>query len=195
MTHSSRRRRYRSRIEIADSTLRPSFGSDSCRITCNFDGACLYPGGPAAYGAIVRRGSRVIWRASGPVPDPGAGTSSNVAEYAKLIAVLRYLLAEGLSDECILIHGDSQLVIRQMFGRWRIKHGCYVRLACEAENLLAQFPYIQGCWTRRENNTAADALAKAALSSSAGGNRSDELLPAVADAADGGTIFHWRTTL
>jgi ribonuclease HI len=162
MTHR-RRRRYRPRIEVADSTLRPGHGSASGRIVCHFDGACAYPGGRAAYGAVIRRGGRVIWRASESVPDRGAGTSCNLAEYAGLVAVLRYLLAAGLNRERIVVIGDSQLVIRQMFGRWRIKSGCYVELAREAKRLLMQFPHIEGRWVPRARNSTADALSKAAL--------------------------------
>ena len=78
------------------------------------------------------------------------------------LAFGRYLLAEGLSDERIVVIGDSLLVIRQMFGHWRIKAGCYVGLAREAKSLLALFPRITGRWVPRERNSVADGLAKAA---------------------------------
>jgi ribonuclease HI len=159
-----RTRRERPRIEIADSALRPGLGSASGLIVAHFDGACdPNPNGRASYGAIIRRGRRTLWQAAEPVPDRGAGTSCNLAEYAGLVAVLRYLLDAGLSEERIVIIGDSQLVIRQMFGRWRIKRGCYVALAHEAKNLLWQFPRIEGRWVPRERNGTADALSKAAL--------------------------------
>jgi ribonuclease HI len=156
----TRRHRYQPRVEIANST-------HSGVITAHFDGACWpNPNGAASYGAIIRRDGRTLWRtACQPVPDRGAGTSNNLAEYAALVAVLRYLLGAGLSGERIVVIGDSQLVIRQMFGqrRWRIKAGCYVELAHEAMRLLAQFPYIEGKWVPRASNTTADALSKAAL--------------------------------
>jgi ribonuclease HI len=78
------------------------------------------------------------------VPDRCAGTSNNLAEYAALIAVLRHLIDAELQQECIVVIGDSQLVINQMFGSWKIKRGCYVELAHEAKALLAQFPRIEG---------------------------------------------------
>ena len=59
--------------------------------------------------------------------------------------------------------GDSQLVIKQMFGRWRIKGGCYVELPREAKLLLRQFQIITGKWVPRERNSAADELSKAAI--------------------------------
>jgi ribonuclease HI len=154
----NRTRRERPRIEIANSTLRPGLGSSSV-ITAHFDGA--YNGRTSSYGVIIRRDGRVLWRASGSVPG-GAPGSCNVAEYAGLLAALRYLLDHGLNNERIVIIGDSLMVVRQMFGRWRVKKGRYVTMAAEAKTLLMQFPHITGRWTPRENNVAADRLSKAA---------------------------------
>jgi ribonuclease HI len=97
------------------------------------------------------------------VPDRGAGTSCNLAEYAGLVATLRYLREAGLSDERILIIGDSQLVIKQAFEHWQVRTGCYVGLARLAKMLLTHFPHVEGKWVPRESNSVADALAKAAL--------------------------------
>jgi ribonuclease HI len=152
-----RTRRERPRIEIANSTL----SNNSGLIVCHFDGACVYQR-RASCGAVIRRDGRVIWRASQPVLDRGTGLTCNVAEYAGLLLVLNYLIDHGLNHERILIVGDSMLVIKQAFGRWRIKNGCYVALAHEAKQLLTQFPNITGKWVPREYNSAADRLSKAA---------------------------------
>ena len=120
-------------------------------IEAYFDGACEpNPNGLASYGAVIRRDGRTIWQSSERVPDRGAGTSNNLAEYAALIAVLRHLivLAE-LQHEHITVIGDSQLVLNQMLGNWKI--GCYVELAHEAKALLVQFPHIQGRWVPRRS--------------------------------------------
>jgi ribonuclease HI len=133
-------------------------------ITVHFDGACIpNPGGVASYGLIIRQGDRLLWEASERVPDSGAGTSNNLAEYAGLIAALRYLIDNGLNKERIIINGDSQLVIKQMFGRWKIKRGCYAELAHEAKTLLTLFPRIDAKWVPRDRNTVADELSKAAI--------------------------------
>jgi ribonuclease HI len=132
-------------------------------IVVHFDGACdPNPNGAASFGVIIRRAGRTIRQASKAVPDRGKGTSCNFAEYAGLIAALRYLLDAGLSRERVLVHGDSQLVINQMFGRWRIKGGCYADLAREAKRFLAQFPNVTGKWVPRHRNSIADELSKAA---------------------------------
>ena len=72
---------------------------------------------------------------------------NNLAEYAALIAVLRHLIDVGLQREHIVVIGDSQLVINQMFGNWKIKRRCYVDVAREAKALLAQFHALKasGC--------------------------------------------------
>jgi ribonuclease HI len=164
MNRQQRRRHYQPRVEIANSTLRPGL-SASGLLVCHFDGACDYPGGRASFGVIVRRDGRSLWRTSQPVADRGAGMmmTCNVAEYSGLVALLRWLLAAGLSDQRIRVIGDSKLVIKQAFGNWRIKRGHYTVLAHEAQNLLLQFPRITGRWVPRERNTTADALSKAAL--------------------------------
>jgi ribonuclease HI len=117
----------------------------------------------ASCGAVIRRDGRVIWRASQVVPDRGSGLTCNVAEYSGLLLVLNYLIDHGLNNERIVIVGDSMLVIKQAFGHWRIKRGCYVGLAREAKRLLGEFPRIEGRWVPRERNTTADALSKTAL--------------------------------
>jgi ribonuclease HI len=108
-------------------------------IIVHFDGACdPNPNGAASFGVIICRAGRTIWQASEAAPDRGKGTSCNFAEYAGLIAALRYLLDAGLNRERVLVHGDSQLVINQMFGRWRIKGGGYADLAREAKTWRAR---------------------------------------------------------
>jgi ribonuclease HI len=133
-----------------------------------FDGACepTNPGGTASYGALIFHAGEIIWECSEIyVCKPGheKKTSNNVAEYAGLIAVLEWLADQGLCDAEICIRGDSQLVIDQVFGTWKIKKGLYTPLAYEARELVAQFSNIRGEWVRREANQLADDLSKAAL--------------------------------
>jgi ribonuclease HI len=151
----TRYHRERPRIEVADS-IRVS-NNNSGLIVAHFDGACVYSR-RASCGAIIRRDGRVIWRASQPVTDHGPGLTCNVAEYSGLLLVLNYLLDHDLNRERILIVGDSMLVIKQAFGRWRIKRGAYVELAHEAKRLLRQFPNVTGKWVPRERNTTAESL-------------------------------------
>lgn len=86
--------------------------------------------------------------------------SNNVAEYLALIAILERQIEVGLTAAPILIHGDSNLVMQQMFGRWKIKQGRYVE---HAKTLLASFTKASGLWIPRRRNAEADDLSKEAL--------------------------------
>jgi ribonuclease HI len=131
-------------------------------IQVHFDGACEpNPAGVAAYGVIIRRDGVEIWRTAERVEC--TQTSSNVAEYAGFVAALRYLIDAGLKGEPIEMRGDSQLVIRQMFGTWQINNGAYADLAREAKTMLRQFQNITGSWIPRDRNNEADALSRIAI--------------------------------
>jgi ribonuclease HI len=137
-------------------------------IKCFFDGACepINPGGTAAYGAVIIKDGHRIWEQS-KIFYPKKGcekeTSNNLAKYSGFKAILDYLLASGLQLEPIEILGDSNLLIQQMFGRWKIRSGYYVPIALACRDLLKQFPQIRGQWIPREENSIADELSKAQL--------------------------------
>lgn len=133
-----------------------------------FDGACepCNPGGIAAYGAVIFKDDHRIWGQSEifyPKKGREKETSNNVAKYSGFKAILDYLLASGLHLEPIEISGDSNLVIQQMFGRWKIRFGYYVPIALACKKLLSQFPMIRGHWIPRGQNSIADELSKTQL--------------------------------
>jgi hypothetical protein len=88
--------------------------------------------------------------------------SNNVAEYAGVLHVLKYLSSRPPGR--ITIHGDSNLVIKQLSGKWRIKKGLYRSIAVEAKELLARLKglgwQITCCWIPRAQNEECDALSK-----------------------------------
>ena len=139
-----------------------------------FDGCCepKNPGGTASYGVVVLIDGKRKWEKS-EIFHPEKGkeneTSNNVAEYSGFIAILKYLVTNGLDKIPVTIYGDSQLVLYQMFGdhvrkkKWKIKKGYYVPLAKEAKQLLYHLGYVKGQWIPREENTIADELSKAKL--------------------------------
>lgn len=137
-------------------------------IEAYFDGCCepVNPGGTASYGVVILKDRRKIWEASKlfvPVRGRERETSNNVAEYSGFKAILDYLIEHGLTKSQIIVYGDSNLVIQQMFGNWRIKFGYYVPIARLCKGMLKQFPYITGRWIPREKNSLADELSKAQL--------------------------------
>lgn len=136
-------------------------------ITAWFDGACgpQNPGGTASYGALVHIDGVRVWECSEIMTgaDCQSGTTDNLAEYRGLIAVLEWLLQADMRRVPGLVCGDSNLVIQQMNGLWRIKKGCYVELAIRCQHLIANFPKLKLKWIPREQNQAADELSKRCL--------------------------------
>jgi ribonuclease HI len=133
-------------------------------IECWFDGACepVNPNGHASYGALVRSGMRTLFSESGYVGF-GEGMSNNVAEYAGIIAVMKFLV--GANVRQAIIFGDSKLVVKQMNGKWRAKGGAYIPFYKEAIKLRAQLPDVVIQWIPRERNGEADYLSRQALHS------------------------------
>jgi ribonuclease HI len=133
-----------------------------------FDGSCgpINPGGTAAYGAVLLREGERIWECSAlfqPEPGKERQTSNNLAEYCGLIALLEHLIHLGAQQEPIMLYGDSNLVIQQVFGHWHIKAGIYAPYAHKAQALRRTFAHLGGQWIPRTKNTMADALSKAPL--------------------------------
>ena len=123
------------------------------------DGLCepVNPGGIACYGIIIETPSRIVKLYD--CVGEGPGMSNNVGEYAGLIRALEYLYKCGLQDEEIVIHSDSQLLVKQMSGQWRIRGGLYVMFALKARELLKFFKNVRFEWIPREENKMADFLA------------------------------------
>ena len=94
---------------------------------CYFDGACepINPGGAIGAGIYIV-GSRRTYKDKYFIPCKPENTN-NVAEYIALIKVLEFMANK--SGCRIEIFGDSMLVIMQMTGRWKIKHGAYKEYA------------------------------------------------------------------
>ena len=122
------------------------------------DGGSRGNPGPSAYGAVLKDAD------TGEVIAEDGSTigmaTNNVAEYSGLIAGLR-MAQELAPDADIEVRMDSQLVVEQMSGRWKIKHPDMRPLATEA-NRLAPFGTTY-TWVPREQNKHADRLANEAL--------------------------------
>lgn len=87
--------------------------------------------------------------------------TNNVAEYQALIHALRYALSRGARR--VRIFSDSQLVVRQVDGSYRVKHPDMLPLHAEAKALLARFEDARVSHVPREQNREADRLANTAL--------------------------------
>ncbi len=87
--------------------------------------------------------------------------SNNVAEYQALIHALRYASEQGASR--VKVFSDSELVVRQIGGQYRVKHPDMVPLHSLARGLLSRFREASVSHVRRAQNKDADRLANQAL--------------------------------
>lgn len=128
------------------------------------DGASRGNPGPAACAAIIYRDS----------PDSDAllrfgkvlGTATNnVAEYQGLIlgleGLLDHLAKDGVAPASVSLHirMDSELIIRQLTGQYKVKHEAMKPLFARAKGMLSQFTAVRPEHVRREFNKEADLLA------------------------------------
>lgn len=87
--------------------------------------------------------------------------TNNVAEYQGLLHALRWALAhQALRVE---VFSDSELLVRQMQGRYRVRNAGLLPLHREARTLLARFEAARIAHVPRERNREADALANRAV--------------------------------
>lgn len=128
------------------------------RVVVEADGGSRGNPGPAAYGALVRDAETGEVLAEAAVAIGRA--TNNVAEYSGLIAGLR-LAAEHAPGAQVEARMDSQLVVEQMKGTWRVKHAGLQPLHAEAREVAP--PGTTYTWVPRAQNAAADALANRAL--------------------------------
>jgi probable phosphoglycerate mutase len=122
------------------------------------DGASRGNPGPSSYGAVVIDASgRVVAERSEPI---GIGTN-NVAEYRGLIAGLEAALALGAKR--VEVRMDSELIVRQAIGRYRVKNPALISLHNRVLALRSQFDEVIFRHVPRLQNTHADRLANQAL--------------------------------
>jgi ribonuclease HI len=87
--------------------------------------------------------------------------TNNTAEYAALLALLEHVAP--LRPDSLTIRSDSELLIRQMRGEYRVKDPKLQVLHAAARRLLAGLPHVVFEHVPREANRAADALANQAM--------------------------------
>ncbi len=134
------------------------------RIFC--DGGSRGNPGPAGVGAVVLDASAEPPRLLASVSETIGIATNNVAEYTALIRGLE--VAADFDAPRVEVRADSQLLIRQLEGRYRVKHAGLVPLHRRAQELLRSYREVDLQHVPREDNTEADALVNAALDAEAG---------------------------
>ena len=122
-----------------------------------FDGACRGNPGPMGIGAVLLENGKKIKEISKRL---GRGTN-NIAEWSALIEGLKLAKAHGCKE--LEVRGDSQLIIRQITGKYRVRNENLIPLSDEAIKLCRNFEKISFKWVQREKNAETDALSNRAL--------------------------------
>jgi ribonuclease HI len=126
-----------------------------------FDGLCqpINPGGISCYAFVVKSGGRILHSDYGVAGEPFSDDSTNnVAEYTALIKALQWLLENNLGRANIEIKSDSQLIVNQLTGDYKVKSKRIISLYKQVLLLKSKFQDIQIKWIPREKNREADRL-------------------------------------
>jgi probable phosphoglycerate mutase len=136
------------------------------------DGAARGNPGPASLGAALYDTARPDAR--DPLAKPDASISeylgvqtNNVAEYTGTLRALELARDLGAREVHLLL--DSNLIVEQLAGRWRVKDPKLIPLWTACRRVLAGFDRWSATHVRRAQNTIADALANEAIDRVAAG--------------------------
>lgn len=134
--------------------------------TLHIDGASRGNPGPAAFAFVIARpGLPPVEEA-----DTMGNTTNNVAEYTALVRGLEAAADLGLKR--LSVFSDSELLVKQMNGEYRVKHPDLLVLYQDAKLVLKEFDAVTIAHVRREFNKRADALGNLALDGKLGKGKS-----------------------
>lgn len=127
-------------------------------IIINTDGAARGNPGPAGVGAVITTGE-------GDLIDEAfeyiGEATNNVAEYQALIVGLKKAMA--YRDKSVRVYLDSELLVKQLSGAYKVKNSGLKPLFTAAKDLLNLYPRIEIRHVPRERNKDADRLANEAI--------------------------------
>jgi ribonuclease HI len=152
---------------FADSSPEPNATNAPTAATAayraNIDGGSRGNPGPASYGVVVRdpRGAVVA-----KLKKYIGRSTNNVAEYYGLIAALDYAQQHGI--RALRVESDSELLVRQMRGQYKVKSPELRPLYERARKMAQTFDSFKIDHVYREQNAEADALANEALDETSG---------------------------
>ncbi|MFW6138559.1 MAG: ribonuclease HI family protein [Spirochaetota bacterium] len=127
------------------------------------DGGSRGNPGQGAIGIVGFENNREIYRYGRKI----GRCTNNYAEYTALIEALKYILGSkqsGLENQ-IIIYSDSELLVNQIRGTYRVKNQNIAPLYREAKELLEKLENVQIEHVRRENNCTADRIVNRVLDS------------------------------
>jgi ribonuclease HI len=127
------------------------------------DGGARGNPGPAGYGVIIEdeSGKKIA-----TLSEYLGHQTNNFAEYQGLIAALEYALKHG--PKALRVISDSELLVRQIKGIYKVKNATLQELHARAKQLIAQLEWFSIGHALREHNQEADRLANAAMDKGTG---------------------------
>ncbi len=128
------------------------------RLIAHVDGGARGNPGPAGYGLVIEdsSGKRVA-----ELSQFLGVQTNNYAEYAGLLAALDYALQHGASS--LEVISDSELMVRQLNGQYKVRSPILLELYRQARALIAKLEWFRIRHTLRAGNKDADALANRAM--------------------------------
>lgn len=127
------------------------------KVTAWVDGASRGNPGPAGYGVFMKTAGGETIEASGYI----GRTTNNIAEYSGLLEALNLAKEEGATD--VEIISDSELLVRQMLGVYKVRNPGLLELYQQAKKMARHFPQFTIRHTLRAGNRDADRLANDAV--------------------------------
>jgi ribonuclease HI len=135
----------------------------SKRLVVYTDGAARGNPGPAGAGVCIQDPDGNV---VAEVERFLGNATNNVAEYSALLCGLER--AEELGADEVEVRSDSELVVRQMRGEYRVRHPGLRQLVSRAHELARAFASVEYVHVRRELNREADRLANRAIDAASG---------------------------
>jgi ribonuclease HI len=128
------------------------------RARLSTDGGARGNPGPAAYGYVLEAGDGHVLAAHG---EAIGHATNNVAEYRGLVAGMAKAAELGVRE--LEVVSDSELLVKQMRGDYRVKNAALRELWEEANDLERRFAKVRYTAVRRAHNELADRLVNEAL--------------------------------
>lgn len=129
-------------------------------ITINTDGGARGNPGPAGSAYVIAQDGVVLAEQGTYLGD---SLTNNWAEYQGLIQGLAKAREMGLTDADVEVRMDSELIVKQMNGEYKVKHPDLKGLHAQVRALLEHFSAVRFVHVRREQNKEADRLVNEAL--------------------------------
>ncbi len=149
-------------------------------LVAHSDGGARGNPGPAGYGVVIQdeTGKKIA-----ALSEYLGHQTNNFAEYQGLIAALEYAIQNG--PKALKLISDSELLVRQIKGIYKVKNPTLQDLHGRAKELIGQLDWFSIGHALREHNQEADRLANEAMDTGMGRSRSAPLIPSAPQEFEG----------